>query len=180
MSDIFENDIDSQYEDISSLEDNIGYDTPEDDGSFVYPKPLYKLQLEYSSEGVYATVNNPKLKIERGKNVIIPTRYGKDMALVLGESTTPVGIKPSDVVVIDRVATETDLHRAQEFKKREKDAFPIFKEKVQENGFDYLTVRIYEASLFLSMLPLHIDNPHKVFGFILNVDRILKEIEADV
>ncbi|MBR1623293.1 MAG: hypothetical protein IJ675_05230 [Pseudobutyrivibrio sp.] len=56
----------------------------------------------------------------------------------------------------------------------------IFKEKVQENGFDYLTVRIYEASLFLSMLPLHIDNPHKVFGFILNVDRILKEIEADV
>ena len=56
----------------------------------------------------------------------------------------------------------------------------IFKEKVEENGFDYLTVRIYEASLFISMLPLHIDNPHKVFGFILNVDRILKEIEADV
>ncbi|SFN78389.1 hypothetical protein SAMN04487831_103280 [Pseudobutyrivibrio sp. UC1225] len=56
----------------------------------------------------------------------------------------------------------------------------IFKAKVEENGFDYLTVRIYEASLFISMLPLHIDNPHKVFGFILNVDRILKEIEADV
>ena len=56
----------------------------------------------------------------------------------------------------------------------------IFKQKVTDNGFDYLTVRIYEASLFLSMLPLHIDNPHKVFGFILNVDRILKEIEADV
>lgn len=45
----------------------------------------------------------------------------------------------------------------------------IFKRKAEENGFDYLTVRIYEASLFLSMLPLHIDNPHKVFGFILNV-----------
>ena len=56
----------------------------------------------------------------------------------------------------------------------------IFKQKAEENGFDYLTVRIYEASLFISMLPLHIDNPHKVFGFILNVDRILKEIEADV
>ena len=56
----------------------------------------------------------------------------------------------------------------------------IFKQKVEENGFDYLTVRIYEVSLFLSMLPLHIDNPHKVFGFILNVDKILKEIEKDV
>lgn len=56
----------------------------------------------------------------------------------------------------------------------------IFKRKVESNGFDYLTVRIYEASLFLSMLPLHIDNPYKVFGFILNVKNILKEIEEDV
>ena len=56
----------------------------------------------------------------------------------------------------------------------------IFRRKVEENGFDYLTVRIYEASLFLSMLPLHMDNPHKVLGFILNVKNILEEIEKDV
>lgn len=56
----------------------------------------------------------------------------------------------------------------------------IFKRKVVENGFDYLSVRIYEASLFLSMLPLHMDNPHKVFGFILNVKNILEEIEENV
>lgn len=53
----------------------------------------------------------------------------------------------------------------------------IFKEKAIENGFDFWTIRIYEASLFLSMLPLHIDNPYKVFGFILNAINILKEIE---
>ncbi len=56
----------------------------------------------------------------------------------------------------------------------------IFKRKVIENKFDYWSVRIYEASLFLSMLPLHIDNPHKVFAFILNVKNILKEIEENV
>lgn len=56
----------------------------------------------------------------------------------------------------------------------------IFKRKAEENGFDYLSVRLYEASLFLSMLPLHIDYPHKVFGFILNVKRLLEEIEKDV
>lgn len=56
----------------------------------------------------------------------------------------------------------------------------IFRKKVVENGFDYWSVRIYEASLFLSMLPLHMDNPHKVFGFILNVKNILKEIEENV
>ena len=56
----------------------------------------------------------------------------------------------------------------------------IFRKKCMENGFDYLTVRIYEASLFLSMLPLHMDNSHKVFGFILNIKNILEEIERNV
>lgn len=56
----------------------------------------------------------------------------------------------------------------------------LFRRKVEENGFDYLSVRIYEVSLFLSMLPLHIDCPHKVLGFILNARNILKEIEENV
>ena len=55
----------------------------------------------------------------------------------------------------------------------------VFKEKAIENGFDYNLVRLYEASLFLSMLPLHMDNPHKVLGFILNARDILEEIEQD-
>ena len=51
---------------------------------------------------------------------------------------------------------------------------------MEENGFDYQTVRLYEASLFLSMLPLHIDYPLKVFGFILNAINILEEIEDEL
>lgn len=54
----------------------------------------------------------------------------------------------------------------------------IFKQYLEENGFDYPLVRIYEASLFLSMLPLHMDNPQKTFGFLLNGINILKEVEA--
>ncbi len=53
----------------------------------------------------------------------------------------------------------------------------VFQKYVSQNGFNYLAVRIYEVSLFLSMLPLHIDNPQKVFGFILNAIEILEEIE---
>lgn len=56
----------------------------------------------------------------------------------------------------------------------------IFQEKAQQNGFNYMLIRIYEASLFLSMLPLHIDNPLKVLGFILNAKNILEEIEKNV
>lgn len=54
----------------------------------------------------------------------------------------------------------------------------VFREYLAENGFDYALVRLYEASLFLSMLPYHMDQPGKVFGFLLNAIRILDEVEA--
>lgn len=56
----------------------------------------------------------------------------------------------------------------------------LFKEYVEMNNFSYDLVRIYEVSLFLSMLPLHMDNPQKVFGFILNTINILKELKEHV
>ncbi len=53
----------------------------------------------------------------------------------------------------------------------------IFREYLEKNDIDYKLVRLYEASLFLSMLPLHIDRPKKVLGFILNAERIMDEID---
>ena len=54
-----------------------------------------------------------------------------------------------------------------------------FRKKLEEKGYSYLAVRLYEASLFLSMLPLHIDNPRKVLGFLLNARNILKEVQEE-
>lgn len=54
----------------------------------------------------------------------------------------------------------------------------VFREYLAEKGFDYALVRLYEASLFLSMLPYHMDQPGKVFGFLLNAIRILDEVET--
>ncbi|MBE5870308.1 MAG: hypothetical protein E7294_03455 [Lachnospiraceae bacterium] len=54
----------------------------------------------------------------------------------------------------------------------------VFKEYLKKYEYDYRLVRLYEASLFLSMLPYHMDQPGKVFGFILNAMRILEEVEA--
>lgn len=56
----------------------------------------------------------------------------------------------------------------------------IFKRYLENSGYDYMRVRLYEVSLFLSMLPLHIDNPHKVFGFLLNAINIMEEIKENV
>jgi thiamine kinase-like enzyme len=52
----------------------------------------------------------------------------------------------------------------------------VFKEYLDSNGYDYAAVRLFEASLFLSMTPLHVDHPKKVFGFLLNAIEILKEV----
>ena len=53
----------------------------------------------------------------------------------------------------------------------------IFREFLEKNGFSYPLVRLYEASLFLSMLPYHMDQPGKVFGFLLNAVKILDEVD---
>ncbi|MCI9306184.1 MAG: hypothetical protein HFI28_06860 [Lachnospiraceae bacterium] len=53
-----------------------------------------------------------------------------------------------------------------------------FRRHLEENQYSYPIVRLYEASLFLSMLPLHMDNPGKVFGFLLNAIEILEEVKG--
>ncbi len=53
----------------------------------------------------------------------------------------------------------------------------IFAEFLQKNDIDIRLIRLYETSLFLSMLPLHIDRPKKVLGFVLNAIAIMDDIE---
>ena len=55
----------------------------------------------------------------------------------------------------------------------------LFLKKLAENNFDCELVRIFEVSLFISMLPLHIDNPKKVLAFVLNAINILNQIESN-
>lgn len=141
MSDIFEKDIDTESEDLSSLEDNYESDS-EESKSFVFPSNLYKVKLVYSFEGIYVTPPEGK-KLSAGESVIVPTRYGLDLALVMGESKVPVGIKPSDVVQIERVATEDDLEKADKYKQTEKDAFNTFREKVSQHHLDMKLVAVH-------------------------------------
>ena len=141
MSDIFEKDIDTESEDLSSLEDNYESDS-EESKSFVFPSNLYKVKLVYSFEGIYVTPPEGK-KLNAGESVIVPTRYGLDLALVMGESKVPVGIKPSDVVQIERAATEDDLEKADKYKQTEKDAFNTFREKVSQHHLDMKLVAVH-------------------------------------
>ena len=56
---------------------------------------------------------------------------------------------------------------------------PIFRRCVSAMGHDEIIMRLGEASLFLSMLPLHIDYPNKVIAFMLKAKQILDEVESE-
>lgn len=139
MSDIFESDID-ESENLASLEDNDISD--KGDENLVFDYPLYHLKLEYSFETIYAKAPDG-LELNAGEYVIVPTRYGKDMTKVLGISKKPIGIKQADIVTIERKATEADLKKREELKQKEKDAFPIFKEKVAAHKLDMKLVEAH-------------------------------------
>lgn len=53
----------------------------------------------------------------------------------------------------------------------------IFRENLQAAGIDFCLIRLYETSLFLSMLPFHMDRPKKVFGFVMNALAIMDSLE---
>jgi hypothetical protein len=53
-----------------------------------------------------------------------------------------------------------------------------FLERVTRAGFSVPTLRLYEASLFLSMLALHVEAPRRCLGLALTATRVLDEAEA--
>ena len=133
MSDIFETDIDDENENLSSLEDSDSEIVETE--NLVVDYPLYHIKLEYSNETLYAKTPG-NYALYPGEYVITPTRYGKDMALVLGESKKPIGIKKDDIVTIDRKANADDMEKRKQLVKKEKEAFTIFKEKVANHNLD--------------------------------------------
>ncbi len=142
MSDIFENDIEKNNIDLKALEDEDAGASSDELETFVFPETLYKVKLVYSFEGIYVTVPDGMTLCE-GQKVIVPTRYGDDLALVLGLSKQPVGIKPSDIVEVKRIADEKDLKHAEDLEHKEKEAFKVFREKVELHHLDMKLVTVH-------------------------------------
>lgn len=141
MSDYFESDIDAMgEEELLALEDQ-GSSEADSEG-FVYPKRLFRLKLEYSCEGVYATAPED-MDLKGGDYAIIPTKYGKDYARVMGQVSQPVGIKPSDIIAVERKANESDMAKARALKEKEASAFKIFQEKAANNKLEMKLVAIH-------------------------------------
>lgn len=75
------------------------------------------------------------------------------------------------------IMLDDEMHVSLRLASKNEEYIEIFKEYLDRFNLDYKLIRLYEVSLFLSMLPLHIDREKKVLGFILNAVRIMDEIE---
>lgn len=53
----------------------------------------------------------------------------------------------------------------------------VFISYLKKNQYSYEMVRLYEISLFISMIPLHSDNPKKVLAFILNAIQFIEDLK---
>ncbi|CEM63295.1 hypothetical protein DWQ65_09320 [Treponema phagedenis] len=126
--------IDDELKNLEDSEDIQEDDSDEPKETYVFSEPLYLLKLDYSQETFYAT--NPETNIGRSDFVIVPTRYGEDIARVMGSVKSPINCTPRDVVQIIRKATAHDLQRFEENKKKEEEAERVFKEKVELHQFE--------------------------------------------
>lgn len=134
MSDIFEEDEHISAEELTKLEDPQEFQNLKPLTQADFPHPLYRLKLDYSCESLYATYENEKL--QPNTKVIIPTRYGDDLAIIRGEVKLPIATRPEEVIKILHKASEAEIKQYTDHLDDEKEAFKVCQKKIEENHLD--------------------------------------------
>jgi cell fate regulator YaaT (PSP1 superfamily) len=97
--------------------------------------PVYALFLAYSRETLYGIYRGGA--IPHCASVIVRSRYGMDMAQVRGEVKRD--INPQRIIRIERIATEEDFKKAEKYRIKEAEAFPLCKDR---NTFHKLEMKL--------------------------------------
>ena len=136
-------------EDISALEDNHEIKLQEHDvitgadagiESIAPDAPIYRLRLLYSQETFLAVYREDNLA--PNTMVIVPTRYGKDLAQVIGAVHGKLP-SVSEIAWIVRAAAPEDLEKSRNNTKLEKEAFDICKKKILNHKLEMKLVLVH-------------------------------------
>ncbi|MDR1637455.1 MAG: hypothetical protein LBR93_08955 [Treponema sp.] len=137
-------------EDISSLEDNpleqefeyTGIAVETGGGQPIAPDtPVYRLRLLYSNETFLAVYKGELLSPL--SMVVVPTRYGMDLAQVIGPVRRDRNFQLSDIAWVERPADRGDLERSAYNREQEKETFRICKEKIAAHRLDMKLVSVH-------------------------------------
>ena len=142
------NDMLNAEEDISSLEDNPqelraeeSVITGESFEALTQGTPIYRLRLVYSKETFHAAWTGEVL--EPGKAVLVPTRYGRDLAEVIGTVQKKTGQTLSAIARIERIATAEDMSRAASHGQQEQEAFDVCRKKIEAHKLEMKLVSVH-------------------------------------
>ncbi|MDR1803511.1 MAG: hypothetical protein LBQ94_07880 [Treponema sp.] len=113
----------------------------EEDLAIPQDTPIYRLRLVYSKETFYAAWAGETL--EPGTKVLVPTRYGRDLAEIIDAAQNKTGQILQVVTRIERVANAEDLGRASFHEEQEREAFDICKKKIQVHKLDMKLVSVH-------------------------------------
>lgn len=103
--------------------------------------PIYRLRLSYSHESFLAAF--PGQELVNGTVVLVPTRYGRDLAQVIGRIHNTNLIKQGELVRIEHIAGESDLAKAAEDTEKEAEAFTICRQKIETHKLDMKLVSVH-------------------------------------
>ena len=138
----------SQEDDISSLEDNpqdLMDEEPVIAGelfeALTQDAPIYRLRLAYSKESFHAVWVGELL--QPGTFVIIPTRYGRDIAEVIGTVQRKAGQTPAALTRIEGLADKGDLEKAASHAQQEREAFEVCKKKIEAHRLDMKLISVH-------------------------------------
>jgi len=149
FDDSFLDSMEDTDEDISLLEDSLHEEelgsesaiTGEDIDALNLDIPIYRLRLVYSKETFLAAWSGDAL--EPGDKVLVPTRYGRDLAEIIGFIQKKAGQTPLAITRIERIATADDLSKAANHKQLEKEAFTICRTKIDSHKLEMKLVSVH-------------------------------------
>jgi cell fate regulator YaaT (PSP1 superfamily) len=102
--------------------------------------PIYRLRLFYSHETFLAVYKGDILAPR--SMVIVPTRYGRDLAQVIGSVRSGSAPLVTEIAWIERMAAREDLEKMRNNRRLERDAFVICKEKIENHRLEMKLVQV--------------------------------------
>ncbi|MBN1698917.1 MAG: hypothetical protein JW881_15475 [Spirochaetales bacterium] len=132
-------------------------------------KTVYRVKVVHSNATEFC-VCRPDLEVEQGDFVILPTRYGRDLGRVQGIVTNLTEIGTNQVITLQRKATERDLKLYEDNKEKDKKAFSICKEKIEQHQ---LEMKLVSAHYLL-------DEPKILFFFTAEARVDFRELVKDL
>jgi cell fate regulator YaaT (PSP1 superfamily) len=137
-------------DDISALEDNpAGEEIESTDiivetgeaGNLSPDTPVYRLRLFYSHETFLAAYQGEPLN--PGSMVLVPTRYGRDLAQIIGPVHRNGSHGGGEIARIERPASPEDLEKSAYNSQQEREAFTVCKQKIDAHNLEMKLVSVH-------------------------------------